>query len=197
MRRTTLALACLLSTGAGIACGRGDSPAAPAAVLATGIAAVAGDQQSAPAESELAVPLTVLVTDAEGRPVPSLPVTWRVKNGGGALAAESRVTDAAGRAAARWTLGAPLGAQRVTATIAGRYAATFTGTAVSDTTKPVLTGFALAPAEVHVQRSDSLTLLVSAADASTGLTPPVITFSGPGGVQFSSCWAFGRWWRAR
>jgi YVTN family beta-propeller protein len=79
--------------------------AAPAAVLSL----VSGDQQSAPVGSVLPEPLTVRVTDAFGNPLAGEPVDWLVSSGGGSLAPGSSVTDAAGFAAAAWTLGAAPG----------------------------------------------------------------------------------------
>jgi hypothetical protein len=104
--RALLLAAGLLAAGA---CGpdplaTGVAPDAPSPervsvrVLADTI--VAGD-----AGRELAEALRVEVRDGAGRPVPNFLVNFRVVAGGGAVFAGAAITDAAGRAVDRWTLG--------------------------------------------------------------------------------------------
>ena len=92
-------------------------------------------------------------TDAAGRPVAGLPVTFTV-TGGGTIGRTSATTDASGTASVQsWTLGTGAGQQTVVAT-AGARTVTFTAsaaaaaaasiTAVAGTTTAALTGAAVA-----------------------------------------------------
>ncbi len=68
-----------------------------------------GDQQRGTVGKPLGKPVTVVVRDGRGNPVPGVTVTPAPdKGGGGAVPA---VTDARGRAALRWTLGTAAGEQ--------------------------------------------------------------------------------------
>lgn len=66
---------------------------------------VSGNNQSAPPGGELAQPLVVRVTDAQGQPVQGQAVVFRVTSGGGTVFAGVSVTNAQGLAKERWTLG--------------------------------------------------------------------------------------------
>ena len=72
---------------------------------------------SAPAGRPLAKPVVVLVTDAYGNPVSDRPVRFAVR--GGRAAPERVMTDGAGRARTRWTLGAKPGEQRIEVSVPG------------------------------------------------------------------------------
>jgi hypothetical protein len=76
------------------------APKFPTAVLVTG-----GDDQQGAVGEELATPLTVKVVDSTGEPIGGQVVNFRVVAGGGSVFAGAAVTDGAGRAAERWTLG--------------------------------------------------------------------------------------------
>lgn len=109
-------------------------PAFPARMLVA-----AGDAQDGVAGSELATPLAVRVVDANGQPIAGQVVNFRVVAGGGQVFAGAAVTDAQGRAAERWTLGASAAdSQRVEAravnpsTGAGIVFATFRAVARAD-----------------------------------------------------------------
>lgn len=94
--------------------GTGPKFGAPSALEIAG-----GDAQSGDVATELPLPLTIRVTDAEGRPVPRVPISFRVVSGGGSVAT-SATTDSAGRAAARWRLGTSTAdSQRVEVTLTG------------------------------------------------------------------------------
>ena len=90
--------------------------AAPAAAVALH----AGDGQSAAVGSALPTAPSVLVTDAKGRPVPGVPVTFAVAAGGGSLTGASSITNASGVAAVGGlTLGTTAGTNTLTATCSG------------------------------------------------------------------------------
>ena len=88
---------------------------------ANGIAAVSGDNQTGPVNSQLPAPLVVRVTDESGNPIPNQPVVWSVPSngGGGSVSPTNTVTDANGEASATRTLGPTAGQQTTLATSEG------------------------------------------------------------------------------
>jgi hypothetical protein len=66
---------------------------------------VSGNQQTAAPRSELPNPLVVRAVDANGQPVPSQIINFRVTQGGGSVFAGVAVTDAQGLAHEYWTVG--------------------------------------------------------------------------------------------
>lgn len=101
----------------------GDSTgsSAPAAV-----AAVSGSGQAATVGLLATNPLVVRVTNAGGKGVQGVTVSWAVTSGGGSLTAASTVTGADGLAQVQWTLGTRAEAQTVSATVQGLPPAVFT-----------------------------------------------------------------------
>ncbi len=84
---------------------------------ATNFTAAGGNLQTAQAGTDVAALPTVQITDATGNPVPGAPVVFAVTGGGGTVEGGSAVTGADGRAApTRWTLGANVGLNTLTAT---------------------------------------------------------------------------------
>jgi len=78
-----------------------------------------GDAQTGEAGGPLPNDLVVVVFDAGGSPAPGKNVTFTVVSGGGSVASNTVTSDAAGRAAVAWTLGAVGTPQAVRASIAG------------------------------------------------------------------------------
>jgi hypothetical protein len=92
----------------------------------------AGDNQSAPTGTAVAVPPSVTVRDANGNPVNGITVIFAVASGGGTLTGGSQVTNASGVATVgSWTLGAATGTNTLTATAGSLPAVTFTATATA------------------------------------------------------------------
>lgn len=96
--RTYAAL--LLTACQGNGLGPGDDPRPPVA-----IAVEAGNGQSGIVGQALAQPIVVRVTDAEGRGVGGVSVTFTAAAGSGSFEPASAVTDEQGEANAAWTLG--------------------------------------------------------------------------------------------
>jgi hypothetical protein len=94
------------------------SDSTPAAPVASAVEAAASLGATATVASQLT--LAVVVQDDRGRPVPGTPVTFEVTAGGGTLAASAVVTNTAGRAEARWTLGTTAGLNTAVARATGR-----------------------------------------------------------------------------
>jgi len=89
----------------------------------------AGDAQTASAGAQVATAPTVVVKDAFLNPKQGAIVTFAIATGGGSLVKPIDTTDASGVASVgSWTLGA-VGANTMTATVAGVTAVTFTATA--------------------------------------------------------------------
>jgi hypothetical protein len=112
--RCLLAVAVLLLPG----CRESAGPPAPAAVQP-----IAGPAADATAGGTAHV--GVRVTDAQGRPVSGVPVTWLVTAGSGVVTGESGATDASGAAHADWMLGTIAGQNTLSATAQGLPAVTF------------------------------------------------------------------------
>jgi hypothetical protein len=83
------------------------------------ITLTAGGTQHAAAGQRLPEPVSVQVVSRSGRPVPSVLVRFDASAGGGTLETDTVTTDAKGVAAARWTLGALPGRQRLAVEVAG------------------------------------------------------------------------------
>jgi len=109
--------------------------AAPVASAPT-LSLVGGNDQSAPPGQALSQLLVVQAVGSGGAPVPNVAVSWATPSGG-SLQTYAGVTDAYGRAAARWTLGPSLGVQNATASVAGAAPVRFAAQAVPGTPAPV------------------------------------------------------------
>jgi adhesin/invasin len=82
---------------------------------------VAGDDQTAVAGQPVPIAPAVRVRDAEGTPLPGIPVTFTVTKGEGTVEGETPVTDADGVAAVnRWTLGPTVGENELSAEVTGQ-----------------------------------------------------------------------------
>ena len=91
------------------------------------ITTVSGDQQTAPAGTQLPSPLVAQVTDQFGNAVAGVTVAWST-SGSGILGAASSQSDANGMVQVTFTLGASPGAESVTAQVSSSITDTFTET---------------------------------------------------------------------
>ena len=130
--RLALALAASLCLVPGMACGGGDL-GLPEDASPAGIERAGGQGQTGLPGTELPQPIVVKVIDAQGRPVPGVPIAFETADGG-VITPESAHTEEDGTAAARWVLGDEPGEQRVEAEVvaAGLPVVSFTATAVED-----------------------------------------------------------------
>ena len=104
-----------------------------AVLVATTLAEVSGDDQSAVVSSELSNPFVVQVNDQNGDALSGITVAFAVTAGGGSLSDTSVTTGADGRAESTLTLGSTAGTNTVTATAAGiSTTITFTATATAE-----------------------------------------------------------------
>ena len=91
----------------------------------------AGDAQQGDPTAPLAIVPRVLVSDASGKPVPSVTVTFRVDSGGGIVANATATTASDGTASAgAWQLGPTEGRNVLTATVGSLPSVKFAATAV-------------------------------------------------------------------
>jgi hypothetical protein len=95
------------------------------------IVIVSGNDQRGQAGTRLANDLVVRVVDEEDNPVSGVTVTWRVESGGGSVAPRTGTTGGDGSASTGWTLGAPVGEQRVEASAPGAGSVRFEATAMA------------------------------------------------------------------
>jgi adhesin/invasin len=96
-------------------------PIALGAGAPASIELVAGDDQVATVGEPVPVPPAVRVRDAEGTPLPGIPVAFTVTKGDGTLVGESPVTDADGVAAvSEWRLGLAVGGNELSAEVSGQ-----------------------------------------------------------------------------
>jgi len=129
------------------------------AAAAANLAMSAGNGQTAPAGSAVAVDPAVLVTDQFGNPVAGTSVTFAVAGGGGAVGGGNVTSNASGIATVgSWTLGPTAGSNNnsLTATSAG-----LTGSPVTFTASAT----AGAPAAVAINAGDGQSAIVGTAVA--------------------------------
>ncbi len=112
----TLTIACGDSSGPGIA---------PASIVL-----VSGDAQATPeVGTKLPLPLTIRVSDGQGKSLSGVTVIWSASSG--TLSASSSVTDDGGTATVEWTLGNTAGSQSAAASVVGLKSVTFSVIAVA------------------------------------------------------------------
>jgi hypothetical protein len=153
---------------------------------ANGLAAVAGDGQTAPVGADLPDPLVVQVTDGFGNPIPGVTINWTV-DAGGSVSDATTTTGDDGLTSVRRTLGPSAGVQRTLASATGlagspvEFTATATAGAatvlesVSGDGQSALVGTAL-PAPLVVRAHDA------AGNAVAGLAVSWIIGQGGGSV---------------
>lgn len=116
LRCTTIAAACVLLSLTATACANEAAVTGPS--TPSGIGILGGSAQVAAVGAALPTPLVVHVTDQYGVADPGVVVTFAA-SGGATLGASSATTDASGNATTTVTVGAVVGVDTVTATIAG------------------------------------------------------------------------------
>lgn len=164
-RATTALLLVVLSCGENNLTATNAGP--PAAMLI-----VSGDAQTAPVGTELPSPVVVKVTDAAGLPVKNQIVNFRVVAGGGSVFAGAALTNDAGEARERWSVGMVAGADQQ---LEARAVDPATGAALV---------FAVFHATAVPGAPSQLVLITNAAGAASGAafaTQPVVAIRDAGG----------------
>jgi hypothetical protein len=91
-----------------------------------------GDNQTGVVRQPLAQPLSVLMKDADNKPVVGVTVSFRVIIGDGVVSAAHVTTNTEGLALVNWTLGSGVGTQQLSATAVGFPALFFRATAQNE-----------------------------------------------------------------
>lgn len=133
----------------------GDSPTEPDRTPAQ-FQAAAGSGQAGTVGTALAAPIVVRATDASGRGMRGVAVSWSAASGGGTLSTASSVTDDAGEARTQWTLGTAAGEQGVAATVQGLPPVLITAVAMPGS-----------PASLRISAGDAQTAIVGTAVSTT------------------------------
>jgi adhesin/invasin len=126
------------------------------------IQVLAGNNQSAPIGTTLAVEPTVLVTDPFGNPVPGVDVQFVVTVGGGAVAGGGQ-SGTNGQVGVAWTLGTSSGQNELTATAAGLSGSPVVFSATATPGTPVVTLDGHGPDPSVVGEPVSVTFSVTSA----------------------------------
>jgi adhesin/invasin len=147
----------------------------------------AGNNQVGPAGTALSESLAVIVRDQGGAPFAGANVTFTITAGGGSVSPASRLTDAAGIAKARRTLGPNAGTQTVTATAGSLAPVQFSAVSqingavnIANSTTGPLTD------TVGATKAESLTVLVTDQNATPVQGVPVAWASVGGSVSAAS-----------
>lgn len=112
------------------ACGGGSEVNGPTATPAA-LKLSNGNTQSGTVGAGLSVPLSVLVTDRDNKPIAGARVEWDAAPGSGSLNPTTSTSNSSGIASTTWTLGPVAGTQRATAQVGGVAPVTFTATAAA------------------------------------------------------------------
>ncbi|MBC8086643.1 MAG: hypothetical protein H7Z40_05220 [Phycisphaerae bacterium] len=156
------------------ACGS-ESIDGPSAAPAT-IRAGTGNGQTGEVGAVLAVPLSVTVSAADGKPVSNATVSWDVSPGGGSTSSGSTRTDGNGVTQVTWTLGANAGSARVTAQVGGVSPLIFTATAQPGTAAVIVS----LPDVLSLGIGDTVTVTSSVRDQfGNELTGSPVAYSVP------------------
>ena len=146
-----------------------------------------GNNQTGRVSTVLLNPITVQVLSASGFPIGGVPVAFTVTQGGGSVSAASRTTnDPDGVATVSWTLGATVGTQVVTASVAGLPSVTVTATATAATASASQSTVSVLPTAIQ-SGGEEATVTVTLRDAGGNPVPnTVVTFSGSTGAIFAA-----------
>ncbi len=119
-----------------VACGDSSGPRTSAAA---NVILVSGDAQATPeVGTQLPLPLTIRVVDANGNGISGITVAWSTTTG--TMSVASSVTGGGGNSSVQWTLGTTAGNQTATATVSGLSPVTFTVKAVAGPTTQIILG---------------------------------------------------------
>lgn len=124
-----------------------------------------GNAQTGSVLAPLTDSIVLLTLASDDVPVAGVIVQFAVASGGGNISVATDTSDALGRVVTRWTLGAALGAQSITATSAGLSGSPFTVTATAVASTPARLEFTAVPATGTAGAALAPALTVTARDA--------------------------------
>ena len=123
--------ATMLLLGAVAACSKSRGDATAPTQTPAAIRAQAGTLQTGTVGSILVTPLSVVVTDDNGRTISGVRVDWDASAGSGSTSPSASNTNSQGVASTIWTLGPVAGTSRVTAQVGGVTPVIFSATALA------------------------------------------------------------------
>ncbi len=167
------------------ACGK-ESVTGPSAAPAA-IKVANGNNQTGTVGATLALPLSVTVTAADGKPVSNASVSWDVTPGSGTTSSENSRTDANGKASVTWTLGANAGTARLTAQVGGVNPVSFSATANPGAVSVVVA----LPDTLSLGVGDTATIVVSARDQFGNEVTGAVPVYASGATAIASVSGFG------
>ncbi|HEX6250033.1 MAG TPA: hypothetical protein VFZ56_01210 [Gemmatimonadaceae bacterium] len=149
------------------------------------VAKQAGDGQSATVGTAVTTAPAVLVTDAQGNPVPGVTVTFEIASGQGSITGGDQVTDVNGLASVgSWTLGTTAGGNTLTVTAAG-IVVTFSATGTADAPDDIVIVAGdgqNAPAGTDVPIAPSVKVVDQYGNGVAGVTVTFMVTAGGGSV---------------
>lgn len=167
------------------------------------VSVASGNNQSAIQLQPLGLPVKVIIKDSYGNPVVGVVVVFTANNGG-TVAPGTATTNAAGEAAASWTLGLAIGGQTLDAIVTGLPSVRFTATATQapPSAAVAITKFSgdlqtvvqhsILPQPLQVRVTDILgngvpgtQVVFSAAVGSGYITPTTVTTNSAGNASWS------------
>jgi pectate lyase len=148
--------------------------------------AVAGDGQTGTVGSTLSGELIVQAVDESGKGVPNVDIRFVARQHHGTLEPASVVTDAAGLARSRWTLGEAAGEMKAEAGAHNRFKLTpveFTASALDDEVEQLAASVTVSPASATLAKGSSRQFSATVKDANGAtISEPSLTWtsSNPG-----------------
>jgi hypothetical protein len=147
---------------------------------------VDGDGQRDSISAPLGTAYVVRVVDGAGAPVAGVTIRWEADPGSGVIVPGVTITDAAGEATARHTLGPAAGTQRVQAWVHGAAGLRVTFTATATHGAPVRLAFTVQPSDVEederIRPAVEVTIYDRLGNVATGVRDEVrmslVLFSG-------------------
>jgi len=144
---------------------RADTALFTVALPASKLELESGNAQTGSVLAPLADSIVLRTLASDDVPVEGVIVQFAVATGGGNVAVATDTSDADGRVMTRWTLGASLGAQSITATSVGLTGSPFTITATAVASTPARLEFTAVPTSGTAGAALSPALTVTARDA--------------------------------
>jgi PKD repeat protein len=132
---------------------------------ASTVTIISGNNQDAPAGSQLPQPLVVRVLDQDGNPIVGRAVSWVVGTGGGSANPQTSNTGSDGQASTQWTLGSTPGNNTLNAVVSGVGTATFSATATGTGSPSNLAVITQPPTSVTVGATLSPAPVIQIRDA--------------------------------
>lgn len=144
-----------------------------------------GQNQSGPAGSALSQPIAVQVLTVSGMPLPGIAVGFAVTSGGGSVSAANRLTDTNGMASVTWTLGATIGAQQMTVSVAGLTPVVVSAVGMQTIPSSTRSSVSVLPTAILIGGEEAVVSVVLRDNNGTPMPNVTVTFSGSTALAFN------------